>query len=362
MNTKTRRLLAICLIFPLAGTATPAAAETLGATKMVVKLIHERDVPARETGLLLDVGIREGSSVKRGQILGKLDDRKAKLEEQLAGVQTQVAEKQAESNHALKMARQDSDQQQEMDEQQKLLTSIAHRKAENRVRVLAAEKAQAVAKNELARATRARAEFADAVSISEIDGLRLAHERSQLEAQQAEFEREIDALNAKSEDRASRIQAISVQQSKIAVEQAGLDQEIAKLQAIASRHSAKLSTLSVQRHQVISPISGTVVHVYKQPGEWVTAGDPIARIVHLDRLRAEGFVRTRHLQQLKSLAVVKLVRYHEDGSSVTKEGEIVFISPEVDPVNDEVAFWAEFDNEDHAILPGMQMELVASDE
>ncbi len=142
-------------------------------------------------------------------------------------------------------------------------------------------------------------EFVDSVSSSEIDGLRLAHQRLELEAQQAEFERQIDSLTAKSEDRASRIQSISVQRSQIAIDQAVLDQEIARLQATASECTQNLAELAVERHQVISPIDGIVVHRYQQPGEWVKSGDPILRVVRLDRLRAEGFLPTRLLKRLR---------------------------------------------------------------
>jgi multidrug efflux pump subunit AcrA (membrane-fusion protein) len=327
--------------------------------ELTVKLIDQRDVPARETGLLLELSVREGSQITKGQILGKMDDRQALLEEKLAATQMSVATKQAENFHASDMAEKDFDQQQELNEQQKLLNDIAHRKAGNRVRILAAQKAEAVAKNELARATRARQEFVDSVSSSEIDGLRLAQQRLELEAQQAEFERQIDSLTAKSEDRASKIQSISVQRSQIALDQAVLDQDIARLQATASEYTQNLAELAVERHRVISPIDGIVVHRYQQPGEWVKSGDPILRVVRLDRLRAEGFIRTRLLKRLRQQDQVTLVRQSEDGTTTIRHGEVVFISPEVDPVNDEVAFWVEFDNADQKILPGMRMGMTS---
>ena len=264
--------------------ATATAADPLTVENLTVKLIEQRDVPARETGLLIDLTVREGDAVRRNQILAKVDDRKARLEEKLAATQMSIANKRAENPYASQLAEKDLDQQQELHEQQKLVNDIAHRKAESRIRVMAAEKAAAVAKNELARATQARQEFVDSVSRSEIDGLTLAHQRSQLETQQAEFERQIDALTAQSEDRASRIQAIKLQQSRIALDQAIVDQEIAQLQAAASEQTARLAGLAIERHQVISPIDGVVVHRYKQPGEWVKSGDPIVRVVHLSRL------------------------------------------------------------------------------
>lgn len=356
--TVNRRLSILVLLLLLVADRSTAG-EPLVVSDLTVKLIDELDVPARETGLLVEVSVREGSQVKRGQMLGKLDDRKARLEDKLAETEKTIASKQAENFHGLQMAEKDHDQQQEKDKQQELLVDIAERKAKNLVRVLAAEKAEAVAKNELSRATRARQEFADSVSGSEIDGLRLAHQRTQLEAQQAAFEREIDAITAKSEHRAARIQSIMVQQSKIALQQASFDQDIAVLQAAASEHRASLTNLAVQRHQVITPIDGTVVHRYVQPGEWVKSGDPIVRVVGLNRLQAEGFIPTRLVKKLRELESVTLVQQTADGQSTTKIGKVAFISPEADPVNDEVVFWVEFDNADQAILPGMRVRMTS---
>ena len=36
------------------------------------------------------------------------------------------------------------------------------------------------------------------------------------------------------------------------------------------------------------------------------------------------------------------------------EGEIVFVSPEVNPVNGEVRIWAEIENKDRLLRPGLQ--------
>ena len=42
---------------------------------------------------------------------------------------------------------------------------------------------------------------------------------------------------------------------------------------------------------------------------------------------------------------------------IRREGRIVFISPEIDPVNEEVRFWVEFDNSTLDVLPGMRLSL-----
>jgi multidrug efflux pump subunit AcrA (membrane-fusion protein) len=326
---------------------------------LTVKLIEQRDVPARETGLLMELAVGEGSLVNKGQMVGKIDDRQVRLEQELANTQLAIAKQRSEGFLAAEMAARDLARQQELILQQQLLADIAHRKADNRVRVQAAQKAQAVAKNELLRATKARAEFADSVSESELDGLKLAHQQLELESQQAEFEREIDALTAAKEDRELRIQGISLEQARISLNQSAIDKAVAGLQTTASLQTAKLAELAVGRHQVISPIDGIIVERYRQPGEWVKIGDPIVRVVQLTRLHAEGYLPAPLTKRLRETPSVQLVTQATGDESITREGKVVFISPEVDTVNNEVAFLVEFDNSDESILPGMQMTMTA---
>ncbi len=355
MNAFRTSLLGIVLCSLAYGSSW--GADPIVVRDLTVKLIEQRDVPARETGLLMELSVREGSPVQRGQMVGKMDDRQVLLEQELANTQLAISKQRSDGFLAAELAEKDFARQQELLLQQQLLADIAHRKAKNRVRVLAAQKAEAVAKNEWLRATKARAEFADSVSQSELEGLELAHQRMELESQQAEFEREIDALTAAGEDRELRIQGIGLEQSRISVNQSAIDKVVAQLQATASLQTAKLAELAVRRHQVISPIDGIVVERYKQPGEWVKLGEPIVRVVQLTRLRAEGYLLAPLAQRLRAEPNVHLVTQANEGETLTREGKVVFISPEVDTVNNEVAFLVEFDNADESILPGMQMTM-----
>jgi macrolide-specific efflux system membrane fusion protein len=42
---------------------------------------------------------------------------------------------------------------------------------------------------------------------------------------------------------------------------------------------------------------------------------------------------------------------------VQVDGRVVFVSPEVQPVNSQVRFWAEFDNENLRLRPGLTASL-----
>jgi len=47
----------------------------------------------------------------------------------------------------------------------------------------------------------------------------------------------------------------------------------------------------VSKHTIGSPVSGMVVAIEKRTGEWVEPGAVAVRIVEIDRLRIEGFLK-----------------------------------------------------------------------
>ena len=111
------------------------------------------------------------------------------------------------------------------------------------------------------------------------------------------------------------------------------------------------------QHKIIAPLDGVVVEIFRDKGDWVTAGDPVVRVIRLDRLRAEGFIESALIQSIRNNRRVHLTIQLGANSFVQREGEIVFISPEIDPVNNEVRFWVEFDNPKLDVLPGMRLSL-----
>jgi len=238
-----------------------------------------------------------------------------------------------------------------------MLLQIAENKAENETRVLASKKSQAVAKNELDRATRAREKFVDSVSKSEIEGLQLAYDKTQLESVQASFEQQIDRLQANAEQSAASGHLLRIERSTIEVERAIANEKVGRLEVLLYRQQWKLAQLATEKHKFLAPFDGVVAEIMHRKSDWVTAGEPVLRVIRLDRLRADGFVRSNQVKKLNNDRDVLLeIRTGDDGV-IQRKGQIVFVSSEIDPVNDEVKFSVEFDNPDRDILPGMRLKL-----
>src|SRR5262245_12560619 len=140
---------------------------------VVVSLIAEVEVASEEAGPLAELTVAEGSRVKAGDRLGRLDDRDAAL---------QITRAQIALNHAQEQAK-------------------------NKVKLLQAEEALKLATLELDRATTANKELARVVSETQLSKLRLEVRRAELDVEQA------------NEDRAAAARAVEAATNDLAMAQ-----------------------------------------------------------------------------------------------------------------------------------------------
>jgi macrolide-specific efflux system membrane fusion protein len=142
------------------------------------------------------------------------------------------------------------------------------------------------------------------------------------------------------------------------IEQADVDLQQAKLTLQVKQHDLDRAILALERRTIVAPFPGMVVQWKKQHGEWVEPGTPVMRIIRLNRLRAEAFLASQELPtDLVGRPASLLIEI--PGKTARKyEGKLVFVSPEIDPVNGQVRVWAEIDNGDLSLRPGQTGLLV----
>lgn len=159
--------------------------------------------------------------------------------------------------------------------------------------------------------------------------------------------------NAVSEAEIDRLQLAS-DKADLEILQAAHDQKTAGLTSRLKETEMKLARQALERRTIASPLSGMVVQVMQQQGEWVTGGKTVFRVVRLDRLRVEGFVSAKRSKaDLVGRKVTWTVDLGDDPAT-DFAGEIVFVSPEVDPVNQTVRVWAEIENSKLVLRPGLR--------
>ena len=257
---------------------------------VLVSLIEEVEVPAREVGQLNMIKVKEGMTVEKGAVLAQIEDSEAVLLLQQASLEYEMARLKAANDVDLRFAR----------------------------------KAHEVANAELQRAEDSIKKYPKSISKTELDRLKLTSEKSELE-----------------------------------IEQAAEERKTTQLEASLKQNAEQIASLAVQRRKVVSPINGMVVQILIRNGEWVRPGDTVLRILRLDRLRAEGLINASRLQEqdLKDRPVTLVVN---PGTKQAMEfqGKISFVSPEINPVNNQTRVWAEIENPDLKLKPGMRASLI----
>lgn len=194
-----------------------------------------------------------------------------------------------------------------------LEAAMANQEAKNDVSVRLAKKALAVATTEYERAQSLNAGIPGTVSERELNVLRLTRDKSELE-----------------------------------IENAMHQLAMAQLTRQLREADADVARVDQQRCTISAPISGMVVHVEKHAGEWVDHGGLVARIVSVDRIRAEGYVSDAQAAQ-------RLIGWKgilDLPGEAAMEGEVVFVSPEANPVDGRVRVWIDFDNRTARLRPG----------
>ena len=101
------------------------------------------------------------------------------------------------------------------------------------------------------------------------------------------------------------------------------------------------ATHLVGRRKVICPIAGKVVEVLKKRGEWAQAGDPIMRVVRMDRLRVEFYLSLTELRP--DAAEGAAVEVHVDSLNLTLPSRVTFVNAEIEG-DQTYKVWAEIDN------------------
>lgn len=200
--------------------------------------------------------------------------------------------------------------------------TLAQQEAVNDIAVRLATKTHEVAVQELKRAQRINQKLPNSVSAVEVALKQLASDRTALELENAKYQQR----------------------------QAKITSQIRAAEFSLAQHE-------VRKHGVFSPIDGMIVHVEKRAGEYVELGAAIARVVRVDRVRAEGFAPASFTAKglLGRRATLQILL---DGRSTEVEGKVVFVSPEADPVNQEVPIWAEFGNPELLLKPGLRGRMI----
>jgi len=158
-------LIALGLLLPVSSDRRYADEDgnpVLGECLIKLKGEDEIRIPAQESGVLIEMPVKEGSRVAKNELLAKIDDREANAAVAVAGYALESAEKRAEED----------------------------------IEIRYAQAAMDVAKVDLDLGNRANRDVRDAISSTEIRRLKLDLRRSVLQIEKAEKDQILASLEA----------------------------------------------------------------------------------------------------------------------------------------------------------------------
>jgi multidrug resistance efflux pump len=118
---------------------------------------------------------------------------------------------------------------------------------------------------------------------------------------------------------------------------AGLEEKVAQVEVLNVQTELK-------QREIHSPFDGVVVELLRQQSEWVRDGDPLLRVVSMDRLRVEGFLSADDYAPELVLGARATVKVRiADREPATLACKIDFVSPLVEASGDYRVF-AEIQN------------------
>ncbi|MCA9173941.1 MAG: HlyD family efflux transporter periplasmic adaptor subunit [Planctomycetales bacterium] len=118
-----------------------------------------------------------------------------------------------------------------------------------------------------------------------------------------------------------------------------------------------LAQMAIARCRVPAILDGEVTHLLKQRGEWVRPGDPVAKLTRTDRMRIEGLLPLAAIaEQSLTGRPVKFVT-DATGQPQLYQGVVTYLHRDISALQGRVRVWAEVENRERALRPGMKGQL-----
>ena len=119
---------------------------------------------------------------------------------------------------------------------------------------------------------------------------------------------------------------------QLSTEKAQKEMDIATLQVAVATAELKAAQINSKRRRIASPLNAVVVELSRHENEWVQQGDPLMRLVRVDLLRVEGFLKATDYSQLdvRNGQPVQVVVTLPHDRHETFTGKIVYVKPIVE--------------------------------
>ena len=118
------------------------------------------------------------------------------------------------------------------------------------------------------------------------------------------------------------------QRSVLQIDKSKMELNVAQMNAKVHSAEVEVAQNNLEQRKILSPVNGIIAATYFQKGEWVNAGDVVARVVRMDTLQVEGFLNANEFNPHEIADRLVTVEIQlAGGQSLSVQGRIVFVSP-----------------------------------
>jgi multidrug efflux pump subunit AcrA (membrane-fusion protein) len=329
---------------------------SIEARDVYLRIKDAADLPALERGQLRQIVVEPGDSVEPGQLLAEFDDVEAKLNLELAKIDLEIADKQYRESATVEIARATLQEARQVLSQARLEAEATETLAATDIGIRQATRDSEVSKGDLQRAITARKEFSSSVSEQQLVKLTLVRDLDLLKLEKAKLDQTVDQLRSQSRNAIVAQQEAAVQRLEHALQKAESEHATAALNLNGLQKQVAIAEARLERRKLKAPFSGVIVERLRSEGEWAEVGESVLRIIRMDVLYVEGYVSAPLIQQ--SFRGHKVLVNCSDSENAGKiDGTVVFVSPEIDSVSQQVLVRAEIPNPDLQFRPGQPAKM-----
>ncbi len=150
---------------------------------------------------------------------------------------------------------------------------------------------------------------------------------------------------------------LEMRKTMFSVDMANDEQRKYQLESAIAEEQVNASRIKLELYQVIAPYDGIIVERKRDLGEWVRAGEPVVRLVHMNEMKVEALIPLDgiSLQSLEGAQMNIFVRLAPDLER-RFPSTVGFVSPELDArmVRVTTRLKNEFENGSWLLRDGMQ--------
>lgn len=331
-------------------------AGSIEARDVFLRVKESAEVPALERGQLKEISVQPSDTVESGQILALLDDVESRLHLELARLELQIAEKDHSDSVTVDTAKATLEEGKMLLSQAGLESEVARLMASSDISINQALSGSEASRLELERAIAAREEFSSSVSEQQLARLTLARDQDVLKLELARHNQSLDVLRSRSKESLVLQQKAAVLRLEHSLVKSERELETAGLKIRSLQKQVAIAEERVERRKMRTPFPGVVVEKMLHAGEWVEIGESVLRIIRLDTLYVEGYVEAKRITpNFRGRKVIVLCSDSDKSQKI--DGVIVFVSPEIDSVSQQVQVRAEISNPEFLLRPGQPAQM-----